>query len=70
MLRTHIETHLTSSLRRYYEKENLEDIAKLLIGKGADVNAKNEYGSTPLHLLCGYYRRLDGMILQKRLKET
>ena len=27
-----------------------KDIAKLLLGKGADVNAKNEDGDTPLHM--------------------
>jgi len=28
---------------------NHKEIAQLLIAKGADVNAKNKYGGTPLH---------------------
>lgn len=35
------------------------EIIKLLLGSGADVNAKDGRGNTPLHVLCGLVRNCD-----------
>ena len=46
-------------LCHYYKNEtrneNLINLIKLLIEKGAEVNATDRLGSTPLHWLCRYY---------------
>ena len=39
---------------RYYDKENLIDIVRLLIDKNIDVNCKTEDGVNALHLVCRY----------------
>ena len=46
---------------RYYMKDNLIDLVKLLIQNGAEINAKSTqwYGGdgwTPLHDLCQFYK--------------
>lgn len=43
--------------------DQVKDIIKLLIEKGADVNAKNESGLYPLHFLCStYYKNIDDLV--------
>ncbi|MHC9542815.1 MAG: ankyrin repeat domain-containing protein [Vulcanimicrobiota bacterium] len=37
-------------------KKNSEDLAELLLQKGAEVNVRNNYDSTPLRLAAIYHR--------------
>ena len=39
--------------------EKMLGIVSTLIGKGADVNARDDYGNTPLHWACHALRKLD-----------
>ena len=42
-------------LCRYYKDSDSIDFIRLLIQKGADVNARTKKGKSPLHYLCKYY---------------
>jgi ankyrin repeat protein len=44
------------ALCRFYNKENLIDIVRLLIGKNIDVNCRTNKGDNALTLLCQYYK--------------
>jgi ankyrin repeat protein len=42
---------------RYYDKENLIEIVRLLIEKNIDVNCKTNHGWNALHFVCYYYSK-------------
>ena len=46
-------------LRQNYENENLIDIVQLFVEKGSELNVEDEYGHTPLHLVCKFYKKDD-----------
>lgn len=55
-------------LCRLYRHDNLIQLIKFLLAKGADVNAKTPDGRNPLHLLCEHYEHdnlLDFVVLLK-----
>ena len=45
------------ALCRFYDKENLIDIVRLLIDKNIEVNCKTKDGWNALHLVCEYYNK-------------